>query len=85
MLWFTLYVYFNFTGQNEIHIGMGFIIDKPIQFSPLVYTVGNLILHGGAVDGNYGTIIIFCLHTAGVHVESTAYNSFHNSLLIVRS
>ena len=28
---------------------------------------------------------VLCFNTAGVHVEFTAYDSFHNSLLIVRS
>ena len=49
-------VFFHMTGEDELHIGLRFVIDQEVQFTAVEPCFGKLVLHSDTVDGEVAAV-----------------------------
>ena len=49
-------IFVHTTGEDELHIGLWFVIDQEIQFTAVKPCFGKLVFYGDAVDGEAAAV-----------------------------
>ena len=49
-------VFFHATGEDELHIGLRFVIDQEVQLTAVEPCFGKLIFYGDAIDGKSAAV-----------------------------
>ena len=62
-------VFFHTTGEDELRIGLRFVIDQEVQFTAVEPCFGKLVLYGDAVDRETAAIGENGLYTVGLEVK----------------
>ena len=65
-------VFLRATGEDELHIGLRFVIDQKVQFAAIKPCFGKLVLHCDAVDGEAATVGEHVLYTVGIEINATS-------------
>ena len=64
-------VFFHAASEDELHIGLRFVIDQKVQFAAVEPCFGKLVLYGDAVDREAAAIGENGLYTVGIKVKAT--------------
>ena len=71
-------IFLAFPAHNQSDIRQRVVVDEPIQLGTLLHGVRDRVLDGGCIDRRHKAIFIFDIHTGGVDVKLTGYNSSHS-------
>jgi len=63
-------IFFHATGEDELHIGLRFVIDQEVQFAAVKPRFGKFVLHGDAVDGKSATVGEDSFYAVGIKIKS---------------
>ena len=64
-------VFFNVTGEDELHIGLRFVIDQEVQLAAVEPCFGKLVFYSDAVDGEVAAVGENGFYTVGIKVKAT--------------
>ena len=70
-------VFFHTAGEDELHIGLRFVVNQKVQLASVEPCFGKLVLHGDAVDGEATAVGEDNLYTIGIEVEATLVKEHH--------
>ena len=71
------------TGEDEIRIGLRFVIDQEIRFAAVEPCFGKLIFYGNTVDGEAAAVGEDGLYTVGIEIKATITEIHNQSSFIV--
>ena len=67
--------------QYKLCVLQGLVVEQPIQFCPLRWSIAVLVIDGGAVNGNGGAILEPGFHPVGVHVVAAGKQFRYSRIL----
>ena len=71
-------IFHKITVQYQVRIFKWCVVNKIVQLRPFIHIVSNLILHGGAVDGDQRAVCQPELHAGSIHIERAGQNSHYS-------
>ena len=64
-------VFLHATGEDELYIGLRFVIDQEVQFAAVEPRLGKLIFHGDTVNSEMTTIGKNSLYSVSIEIKVT--------------
>ena len=70
-------VFLHATGEDELHIGLRFVIDQEVQFAAVEPCFGKLVFHGNAIDRKATSVREDGLYAVGIEVKAALEKEHH--------